>query len=82
MRSSAIGARLEVAIRGSRSRRFLWATWRSVTVRRLLAEADVVVAIDTEAVPAAWFAARRNRRAVVTVGVPAAASLLAHARAR
>jgi hypothetical protein len=48
----------------------------SIRTRRLLRTADVLVAVDAAALPAAWLAARLNRRALAVNGLPAALARL------
>jgi hypothetical protein len=45
---------------------------RAPSTRALLAGADVVVAVDQAAIPAAWLAARRSPRVIALSGLPAA----------
>jgi hypothetical protein len=45
---------------------------RAPSTRTVLAGADVVVAVDQAAIPAAWLAARRSPRVVALSGLPAA----------
>jgi hypothetical protein len=47
------------------------------TGRALVRSADVLVAVDVPALPAAWLAARVNRRALAVNGLPAALARLA-----
>lgn len=50
---------------------------RRVT-RELIGSADVVVAVDQAAIPAAWLAARRHPRLAALTGLPAAVNRWAH----
>ena len=66
--------------RGAVGRRLAREVSRSSEARRLLARADVIVALDGDAVGAAWLAARRHPAVVATLGIPAAAHAVAMAR--
>lgn len=74
---AARGARS--ALRAVRETTDSWAAARRLTPehRRLLAQAELVVAADRAAVPAVWRARRWNPRADLVNGVPGALQLLA-----